>query len=97
MYAGEVVEAGSAEDIFLRARHPYTRQLIKSFPNIHGAREVVSSIPGDPPNLMTPPPGCGFCPRHTERGERCEANHPELVEVAPGHLVRCHQFTRGVS
>ena len=67
MYAGEVVESGTTADIFNNATHPYTRQLIKSFPNIHEKREMVSSIKGDPPNLLNPPPGCAFCPRCDER------------------------------
>ena len=57
MYAGEVVESGTTADIFNNATHPYTRQLIKAFPNIHEKREMVSSIKGDPPNLINPPRG----------------------------------------
>ena len=67
MYAGEVVESGTTADIFNNATHPYTRQLIKSFPNIHEKREMVRSIKGDPPNLINPPAGCCFCPRCDER------------------------------
>ena len=91
MYAGEVVESGTTADIFNDARHPYTRQLIKAFPNIHEKREMVSSIKGDPPNLLEPPPGCAFCPRCDERLPACETEHPELAEVGPGHFVRCLQ------
>ena len=97
MYAGEVVERGTTADIFRNATHPYTRQLIKSFPNIHEKREMVSSIKGDPPNLLNPPPGCAFCPRCDDKVASCEAEHPGLVEVEPGHFVRCTQTTaRGV-
>jgi peptide/nickel transport system ATP-binding protein len=89
MYAGEVVESGTTADIFRNATHPYTRQLIKSFPNIHEKREMVSSIKGDPPNLLSPPPGCAFCPRCDDKVASCETEHPGLIEVEPGHLVRC--------
>jgi oligopeptide/dipeptide ABC transporter ATP-binding protein len=89
MYAGRVVEAGSVTDIFRAARHPYTVRLIKSFPNIHERREMVSSIPGDPPNLLSPPPGCSFSPRCELADERCHSEEPALLEVGPGHRVAC--------
>ncbi len=95
MYAGEVVESGTTADIFNNATHPYTRQLIRAFPNIHEKREMVSSIKGDPPNLLDPPPGCGFCPRCDDRVAACETEHPGLVEVERGHFVRCLQVERG--
>ena len=89
MYAGKVVEAGSVSDIFRAARHPYTRRLIESFPNIHAKREMVSSIPGDPPNLLSPPPGCTFSPRCELAEERCHIEEQLLAEVGPGHTVAC--------
>ncbi len=89
MYAGEVVESGTTNDIFNNATHPYTRQLIKAFPNIHEKREMVSSIKGDPPNLISPPPGCSFEPRCDVRIESCKTEHPGLTEVELGHFVRC--------
>ncbi|MFA4964474.1 MAG: ABC transporter ATP-binding protein [Thermoleophilia bacterium] len=89
MYAGEVVESGSTADIFRRATHPYTRRLIRAFPNIHEKREMVTSIEGDPPDLVHPPPGCSFCPRCDERIAICETIHPGMVEVEAGHFVRC--------
>jgi len=92
MYAGRVVESGTVDHIFNDARHPYTRRLIKSFPNIHETREMVSSIPGDPPNLLRPPAGCNFHPRCAQRFAPCDSLEPVLVEVAPGHAVCCHLF-----
>jgi peptide/nickel transport system ATP-binding protein len=89
MYAGKVAEAGSVADIFGAARHPYTQRLIRSFPNIHARREMASSIPGDPPNLLTPPPGCRFSPRCELAVERCHSEEPVLAEIAPGHTVAC--------
>ena len=96
MYAGEVVESGTTTNIFNNATHPYTRLLIKAFPNIHEKREMVSSIKGDPPNLINPPAGCGFCPRCDVRIASCATEHPELIEVEPGHFVRCVLATKGV-
>jgi oligopeptide/dipeptide ABC transporter ATP-binding protein len=92
MYAGRVAESGTVDHIFNDARHPYTKRLIKSFPNIHETREMVSSIPGDPPNLLRPPSGCNFHPRCAERFAPCDSLEPVLVEVASGHCVSCHLF-----
>jgi len=92
MYAGKVVEQGSVEQIFNNAEHPYTKRLIKSFPNIHEKREMVSSIPGDPPNLLYPPSGCNFSPRCERCFEPCTSIEPQLTEIEPGHFVSCHLF-----
>jgi peptide/nickel transport system ATP-binding protein len=91
MYAGKVVEAGTTTDIFNNAQHPYTRQLIRAFPNIHETREMVSSIAGDPPNLLNPPPGCRFYPRCAEGDPSCIEHDQDMVEVGPGHFVRCQK------
>jgi peptide/nickel transport system ATP-binding protein len=91
MYAGKVVEAGTTTNIFNNAQHPYTRQLIRAFPNIHETREMVSSIAGDPPNLLNPPPGCRFYPRCAEGDPSCIEHDQDMVEVGPGHFVRCQK------
>ena len=57
MYAGKVVEAGTTTNIFNNAQHPYTRQLIRAFPNIHADRRTLDAIPGQPPDLADPPAG----------------------------------------
>jgi len=92
MYAGRVVESGTTEHLFSNPLHPYTRQLIKAFPNIHEKREMVSSIHGDPPNLLEPPPGCRFAPRCDEKTGACGNEDPAMLEVDPGHFVHCHLF-----
>ncbi|HUK77096.1 MAG TPA: ABC transporter ATP-binding protein, partial [Thermoleophilia bacterium] len=89
MYAGKVVEAGTTTDIFTNASHPYTKQLIRAFPNIHETREMVSSIAGDPPNLLNPPPGCRFYPRCSEGEPKCIESDQEMVAVSAGHFARC--------
>ena len=93
MYAGHVVESGSTTHLFDNPLHPYTKRLIKAFPNIHEQREMVSSIAGDPPNLLQPPPGCRFCPRCDDRVGQCETETPHQVEIEPGHFVACHLVT----
>jgi oligopeptide/dipeptide ABC transporter ATP-binding protein len=93
MYAGHVVESGSTTHLFDNPLHPYTKRLIKAFPNIHEQREMVSSIAGDPPNLLQPPPGCRFCPRCDDRVGQCETETPHQAEIEPGHFVACHLVT----
>ena len=63
MYAGRVAEEGSVAEVFRRPRHPYTQKLLYAFPNIHADRRTLEVIPGSPPDLRHPPPGCRFAPR----------------------------------
>jgi len=89
MYAGKLVERGSVIDIFKRPLHPYTQGLVGSFPSIRGAKKEMESIPGSPPNLLQPPPGCRFHPRCPHAMDICSREEPPLVEVEPGHLAAC--------
>ena len=63
MYAGRVAEEGPVDEVFRRPRHPYTQKLMAAFPNIHADRRTLDVIPGSPPDLRDPPPGCRFAPR----------------------------------
>jgi peptide/nickel transport system ATP-binding protein len=63
MYAGRLLETGSSQDIMREPAHPYTRGLLNSFPSIRGSRRDLSGIPGSPPDLRDPLPGCPFVPR----------------------------------
>lgn len=90
MYAGKIVELGSVEDILDKHLHPYTEKLVQSFPDIYGSREMISSIPGSPPNLLNPPGGCLFHPRCEFATEECHSKEPVLKEVSPNHFVSCH-------
>ena len=63
MYAGRVAEEGPVDEVFRRPRHPYTQKLLAAFPNIHADRRTLDVIPGSPPDLRDPPPGCRFAPR----------------------------------
>ena len=93
MYAGQIVEQADTATLFRDPKHPYTRGLIGSLPVIGQRKERLDVIPGRVPNLIDLPPGCRFAPRCTAREEydvaRATTEMPALVEVAPGHLVRC--------
>jgi peptide/nickel transport system ATP-binding protein len=89
MYAGEIVEEGAVDDIFYRPLHPYTLGLIRSVPKLNREQDELMSIPGEPPNLISPPPGCKFHPRCQFATEKCKIDLPPLVEYAPGHLAAC--------
>ena len=65
MYAGQIVELAGAKELFNNPLHPYTQGLLSSFPPLHGARQRLTGIPGSPPNMADPPPGCRFHPRCT--------------------------------
>ncbi|WP_440099152.1 ABC transporter ATP-binding protein [Streptosporangium sp. H16] len=90
MYAGRLAEKAPAGVIVNEPRHPYTRMLISSLPEVgvrHAERRL-SGIPGRPPSLLDPPSGCRFRDRCPLAFERC-AEDPPPVEVAPGHHVAC--------
>jgi oligopeptide transport system ATP-binding protein len=90
MYAGRVVEFGTAEQIFETPRHPYTRGLIKSVPRLDKRnRDRLFSIPGQPPNVIDLPPCCPFFPRCPEVTERCKTAYPEQTDFGDGHRAAC--------
>lgn len=89
MYAGYNVERGSVENVFYEPLHPYTLGLLRSVPRISRGKEELVSIPGDPPNLTAPPPGCKFNPRCTFATDRCIQERPPLIEQEPGHFTAC--------
>jgi len=88
MYAGKLVEIGSAKDIFKNPLHPYTRYLIESLPKI-GDKTIRRSVPGAPPSLLNPPSGCRFHPRCPYAMNECKEMVPDLIEVEKGHKVAC--------
>ena len=88
MYAGRLVEMGTAETLFASAGHPYTRRLIGAIPRLRGGRSLVG-IPGRAASPGPRPPGCSFAPRCSMRVEECETAMPALRPVGPDHLVRC--------
>jgi peptide/nickel transport system ATP-binding protein len=88
MYAGRLVEEGRTVDVIRNPRHPYTSHLITSLPRIGDVTQK-RGLEGAPPNLANPPPGCRFHPRCPLAMETCRAEHPPMVDVAPGHRVAC--------
>ena len=90
MYAGSLVETGSAVQVFREAVHPYTRGLLQSVPTLRSKRDQpLRTIEGTVPAISAPPPGCAFEPRCEWRLPSCAQALPSLVEVAPGHFARC--------
>lgn len=90
MYAGKVVEEGTAEDIFYRYAHPYTAALLKSLPTVETKKdEKLVSIPGTPPDLYAPPQGCAFASRCEHCMKICKTNQPPVFEIGEGHKASC--------
>jgi len=90
MYAGNLVEMGSAREVFQHPLHPYTRGLLHSVPTLHTDRsQSLPAIEGTVPAIEAPPPGCSFEPRCPSRVAECAVALPPLVEISSGHFVRC--------
>jgi oligopeptide transport system ATP-binding protein len=95
MYAGQVVEYGTVDQIYYEPRHPYTRGLLASVPRLDmDLTRELHAIPGNPPNMMALPAGCAFRERCSEAIDAC-GERPELVELAGGRLNRCHLENSG--
>ena len=88
MYAGELAEIGTAETILKEPRHPYAQLLLSSIPRLRG-RAKPAYIPGDTPDLVTPPPGCRFHPRCPYVFEPCRIRSPAPFPLGGAHLARC--------
>ena len=89
MYAGQMVEAGSARDVFYRPQHPYTQGLLKSVPRLDHADDLtLHAIPGNPPNPVSVPEGCRFRDRCEHAAEECRAE-PPLQAAENGRASRC--------
>lgn len=89
MYSGSFVELGDTEDIFNDPIHPYTRMLIGALPRV-GDKSQKIGIPGRPPALKNPPPGCRFAPRCPQATDKCRQEVPEFREIKPGRYAACH-------
>ncbi|WP_283026278.1 MULTISPECIES: ABC transporter ATP-binding protein [unclassified Fusobacterium] len=89
MYAGEIVESGSLIDIFESPKHPYTHGLFGSIPSLDEECDRLKPIQGLMPDPTNLPPGCKFNPRCPHATELCSQQAPKVIEVSPGHKVRC--------
>lgn len=90
MYAGKIVESGHSKDIFYAPKHPYTRALLKSLPQVDTDRsEKLVSIPGTPPDLINPPKGCGFASRCESCMKICREKQPPLYDLGDQHTASC--------
>ncbi|MGB0114585.1 MAG: ABC transporter ATP-binding protein [Ilumatobacteraceae bacterium] len=92
MYAGRVAEKAPTGDLFAQMRHPYTQGLLWSIPKITQAKHTrLNAIPGRPPDLINPPPGCKFAPRCAYAQDICRSEAPALRSIdGPDHLFACH-------
>jgi peptide/nickel transport system ATP-binding protein len=89
-YAARLAEVAPAAALRLTPRHPYTQGLLRAFPSVRGDSVELSSIPGAPPSLENPPPGCRFHPRCPLAVDRCRTEEPVLRTLGPSHQVACH-------
>ena len=93
MYAGKIVEYGPLEEVFDHPKHPYTRALYKSIPSLDKDVERLNVIPGLVPDPSNLPSYCSFYDRCQEKCDRCKDFDPWAVEVTPGHVALCLQYT----
>ena len=89
MYAGKIVESGPIDDMFADAKHPYTQGLLASTPRLDSVERRLTGIPGAPPSMVAPPPGCAFVSRCAQAMSTCSADEPKLVESGAERKVAC--------
>ena len=90
MYAGNIVELATVDEMFSHPMHPYTKGLFAAIPKLHGdSKGSLESIKGSVPDLIYPPSGCRFHPRCPMAFDRCQNVKPPPVEISPGHFVWC--------
>ena len=88
MYAGKIVEFGPTHDVFTRPIHPYTRALMSAFPSVKGEKRELTTLPGEPPDLLDPPGGCRFHPRCVYATDECRTSTPPIVRL-DSHWAAC--------
>ena len=92
MYAGKIIEMGTAEDIFDRPLHPYTIGLQKSKPTVDADVDKLYCIPGFVPNPVDMPDYCFFRDRCDRCTEKCAGEYPGMIQVTPTHSVSCYMY-----
>jgi peptide/nickel transport system ATP-binding protein len=93
MYAGQVVEQGSSEDVTQSPAHPYTRLLLESAPDPDAPARTTRADAGEAPSLVSPASGCRFAPRCPFANDLCRSETPELIEIAADRTVRCWGYS----
>ena len=92
MYAGRIIEKGTAKEIFKNPMHPYTQGLQRSKPTMKSSEEKLFNIPGNVPNPINMPDYCYFKERCSQCINKCSGEYPPLVKVSPTHYVACHLY-----
>jgi peptide/nickel transport system ATP-binding protein len=90
MYGGVPAEYASVDAVFNHPSHPYTQELLRAFPDLSRPTDRLRSIPGSPPRLDPPPPGCRFAARCSQVFDRCRVEEPPLYKVGKRHGASCH-------
>jgi len=89
MYGGKIVESGSTKEIFYNPQHPYNRALQNSIPALQAKGKELYTIPGMPPDMSKPIPGCSFAPRCEHATDLCNSEPPELQSLGQAHTTAC--------
>ncbi len=93
MYAGQIVESGSTDEIFTSPKHPYTQRLLTSIPRMNQPKDhPLIPIEGTPPNLSYPSQGCAFCARCHDAMNICSKDQPPLIEISSDHYTACFKY-----
>lgn len=94
MYAGKIIEKGTASEIFHHPMHPYTIGLQKSKPTMDSDTDELFNIPGNVPNPVNMPNYCYFRERCSKCVNKCKGDYPDMVQVSPTHWVACHLYEK---
>ena len=92
MYAGRIIEQGTASEIFHNPLHPYTQGLQKSKPTMKSTGDTLFNIPGNVPNPINMPNNCYFKERCSQCIGKCSGDYPKMIQVSPTHFVSCHLY-----
>ena len=92
MYAGKIIERGTASEIFHNPCHPYTQGLQKSKPTMDSSTDKLFNIPGNVPNPINMPDNCYFKERCSQCIKKCSGEYPHMVKISPTHYVACHLY-----
>ena len=92
MYAGRIIEQGTAQEIYHNPCHPYTQGLQKSKPTMNTSEDKLFNIPGNVPNPVDMPDYCYFKERCNQCKAKCAGKYPEMVQISPTHFLACHLY-----